>query len=365
MRRALFVGEVEWQLILTAVFSTLLLAWLVARFARRLTAGAFLALLGPTPVPGSALLRGPLRVVFFTTLALVSALLLFPALDWAGVRPLIGSDGHGIANWLLGPGLRIVLIALVAYTATRATDLLVRRFELEVSRGTTVDELERATRAHTLGAVARKTVSGLIVGIAGVMVLNEIGVNVAPVLTGAGIAGVALGFGSQTLVRDFLSGFFLIWEDQVRVGDGVAINGTDGLVEQLNLRTITLRDAMGTVHVFPNGAINALANHSRDYSHYVIDLNIPYEEDPDRVSEVVREVDRDLRSDPTFEPQILEPVEILGIAAFADWWMQLRIRIKTVPAKQDAVGREFRKRLRTALNRHGIEVPYPAVRPRL
>jgi moderate conductance mechanosensitive channel len=364
MGRALIEGEVEWQLILTALFSTLLLAWLVARCARRLTAGAFLGLLGPTLAPGSALVRGPLRVVFFTTLALVSALLLFPALDWAGLHPLIGSDGLEIANWFLGPGLRIVVIALVAYTATRATNLLVRRFELEVSKGATVDKLERARRAHTLGTVVRNAVNGLILGTAAVMVLNEIGVNVAPVLTGAGIAGVALGLGSQTLVRDFLSGFFLIWEDQVRVGDGVAINGTDGRVEQLNLRTISVRDAMGTVHVFPNGAINTLANHSRDYSHYVIDLNIPYDEDPDRVSEVVREVDRDLRGDPTLEPQILEPVEILGIAAFADWWMQLRIRIKTVPGKQGAIGREFRKRLRKALDRHRIEVPYPAVRPR-
>ena len=303
-------------------------------------------------------------MVFVTTLALVSAILLFPALDVAGIRPLVGHDYLETADWLLGSGLRVALIALVAYALRRAADMVVRRFERAASQLTMLDEREHARRAHTLGTVVRKTADILIVGTAAVMILNEMGVNVAPVLTGAGIAGVALGLGAQTLVRDFLGGFFLILEDQVRVGDGVAINGTDGRVEQLNLRTIVVRDAMGTLHVFPNGAIATLANHSRDYSHYVIDLNVSYDDDVDRVSDVVREVDRDLRSDPTYEPFLLEPAEILGVVAFADWSMTLRIRVKTLPAKETIVGREFRKRLRKALKHHGIEVPYPSLRPR-
>ena len=121
---------------------------------------------------------------------------------------------------------------------------------------------------------------------------------------------------------------------------------TNGLVEQLNLRTIVLRDIRGTVHVFPNGDINTLANHSKDFSRYIIDLNISYDEDPDRVSDVAREVDRDLRNDPKFEPFILEPIEFLGVVAFTDWSMQLRIRMTTVAQQQWLVGREFRKRLR-------------------
>jgi small-conductance mechanosensitive channel len=204
----------------------------------------------------------------------------------------------------------------------------------------------------------------LIVGVATVTVLYELGVNVAPVLTGAGIAGIAVGFGAQWLIKDLLSGFCLILEDQVRVGDDATINGTDGLVEQINLRTIVLRDVRGTVHVFANGAITTLANQSKDFSHYVIDLNISYKEDPDRVSEIVREVDRDLRKNPEFGAIMLEPAQIHGVVGFADWSMQLRIRLKTVPQQQWKVGREFRKRLRKALNRHGVAVPYPALRAR-
>jgi len=359
-----FGGPIDWQLILIALLSTLLLAWLAARYARRFAAAGFRGLNGAALLSGSHQARGPLRVVFVTTLALVSALLVFPALDVAGLRPQVGHDYVETADWLFESGLRVVLIALVAYALRRAADMVVRRFERAVSEHTAPDERGPTRRVHTLGTVVRKTADTVIVGTALVMILYELGVNVAPVLTGAGIAGVALGLGAQTLVRDFLGGFFLILEDQVRVGDGVAINGTDGRVEQLNLRTIVLRDAMGTLHVFPNGAINTLANHSRDYSHYVIDLNISYDDDVDRVSDVVREVDRDIRSDATYEPFLLEPAEILGVVAFADWSMTLRIRIKTVPAKETTVGREFRKRLRKALKHRGIDVPYPALRPR-
>jgi small conductance mechanosensitive channel len=350
------------QLVLVALFSTLLLAWLVAALARRFAAKAFRAAIGNALFPTSPALRGPLRVIFFTTLALAAALLLFPALDLAGLRPLIGRDWEQVVEWLLGAGLRIVLIVLVAYALRRALDMLIQRFEfLAVNRPTGHDE-ERAKRAHTVGHVIDTTLTGLIVGSAGLMVLNELGVNVAPLLTGAGIAGLTIGFGAQALVRDFLSGFFLILEDQVRVGDMAAINGTGGMVEQLNLRTIVLRDAKGTVHVIPNGAITTLANQSKEFSRYVIDLNIAYDEDPDRVAEIVREVDREIRTDPSFRSHILGPVEILGITEFSDWSMLLKVQIETAPLKQWMVGREFRKRLRKALNRDGIAVPYPALR---
>ena len=163
----------------------------------------------------------------------------------------------------------------------------------------------------------------------------------APLLTGAGIAGIAIGFGAQTLVRDVLSGFFLILEDQVRVGDFAAINGTGRAVEQLNLRTIVLRDVQGTVHVFPNGAINTLANQSKDFSRYIIDLNISYDEDPDRVSDIAREVDRELeeRSDAS-NLYILEPIQILGVDGILRMVDAAEDPIKTVPRK--AVARRAR-----------------------
>jgi small conductance mechanosensitive channel len=191
------------------------------------------------------------------------------------------------------------------------------------------------------------------------MVLREFHLDIAPVLTGAGIAGLAVGFGAQTLVRDIISGFFLILEDQVRVGDVAAINGTGGLVEEINLRTIVLRDFEGTVHVFPNGSINTLANRSKDFSYYVIDLGISYREDPDRVAAVVSEVGAMLQADAHYGPSILAPVEIIGLDAFADWSMTLKVRIKTMPLKQWEVGRELRKRIKKAFDAHGIEIPFP------
>src|SRR5262249_25119301 len=149
----------------------------------------------------------------------------------------------------------------------RMTALLVSRFEHEMGLGTSLDALERAKRARTLGSVVQNVISVLVIGIGTLMILKEFQVDIAPVLTGAGIVGLAVGFGAQTLVRDIISGFFLILENQVRVGDSAAINGTGGLVEAINLRTIVLRDLEGTVHVFPNGAITTLANRSKDYSY--------------------------------------------------------------------------------------------------
>jgi moderate conductance mechanosensitive channel len=357
-----FVNPVDWQALLLALLPTLALAWLSALTARRVAASTMYSIIGDAIPSSSPLVRTPLRLVSVVTFILVAALLLFPALELTGVRPRVSGSLRETATWLRGSGLHILLIVVFAYALCRAVGLLVTRFEKELKAGVRLNSREHAKRARTIGLVVNRMATVLIVGFATLTVLYELGVNVAPLLTGAGIAGVALGFGAQWLVKDLLSGFCLILEDQVRVGDDATINGTDGLVEQINLRTIVLRDVRGTVHVFSNGAITTLANLSKDFSHYVIDLNISYKEDPDRVSEVVREVDRDIRRDPEFAPLMLEPTQIHGVVGFAEWSMQLRVRLKTVPQQQWKVGREFRKRLRKALNRHGVAVPYPALR---
>ena len=173
-------------------------------------------------------------------------------------------------------------------------------------------------------------------------------------LTGAGIAGVALGFGAQWLVRDVIAGFFLILENQVRVGDVAAINGVGGVVEAINLRTIVLRDAEGAVHVFPNGAINTLANRTKDFSFYVIDVNVLYDQDVDRVIEVLRATGQELEQDPAYRDLILAPLEIYGVDAFLDTKLTVKIRIKTVPLKQWDVGRELRRRILRALEQNHI-----------
>jgi small conductance mechanosensitive channel len=355
----LFEGHVNWQPVLLALLPTLLLAWLAARMARRAAKAAFVAVVGNSLTTASPLVRGPLRLVGVAVFVLVAALLLFPAFELAGLRPRTGVQGRALASWLFGSGLRVLLISLFAYALIRASGLVIKRFEYELTTGSGLDALERAKRAKTLGALLSRVATIAITAIAILMILRELRIDIAPVLTGAGIAGLAVGFGAQTLVRDIISGFFLILEDQVRVGDVAAINGVGGLVEEINLRTIVLRDQEGTVHVFPNGAINTLANRSKDFSYYVIELGISYREDPDRVVTVLKQVGSDLQKDPAFGPFILEPLEVLGVDAFADWSVTLKLRIKTVPLKQWEVGRELRKRIKKAFDRHQIEIPFP------
>ena len=357
--KRIFVGPVEWPLVAIAVIAVSAIAWLSARTAKRAVAAAIRAVLGDTLVESSPLVRGPLRFVGIATFVLVFGVLLFPAFEVVGLQPRTGVHLSTLAAWTFASGLRILLIFILAYALVRTVGLLVKRFEHELNRGTGLDALERAKRARTLGSVVYKGASVLIVAVAVVMVMKELHLDIGPVLTSAGIAGVALGFGAQWLVRDIISGFFLILEDQVRVGDVAAINGVGGLVEELNLRTIVLRDIEGTVHVFPNGAINTLANKSKDFSYYVMDLGVSYREDPDRVTVVLHRIGQELQSDPSFGSFILAPIEVLGIDAFTDWALQLKVRIKTVPLKQWDVGRELRRRIKKTFDAEGIEIPFP------
>jgi moderate conductance mechanosensitive channel len=191
------------------------------------------------------------------------------------------------------------------------------------------------------------------------MVLVELDVDIMPALTGAGIAGIAIGFGAQTLVRDVISGFFIILEDQVRVGDSAVVNGQGGLVEEVNLRTIVLRDEQGTVHVVPNGEIKTLANMSKDFAYYVVTVGVSYEDDPETVVAAMKEAGAALEADPEFQPHILAPLEVYGVDSFENDRMIVKGRIKTVPQKQWLVGRELRKRIARVFRERGIEVPIP------
>jgi small conductance mechanosensitive channel len=357
--RGLFVGPAQWQLVATALIPVLVIAWLAARLAKRAAAAGIRALLQDTLVVSSPLVRGPLRLVGAATFVLLTAVLLFPAFELVGLQPRAGIHLQTVAAWSFASGLRVILIVIIAYALVRTVGLVVRRFEHELNRGTGLDALERVKRARTLGAVVNKAGTALIVGIATLMVLRELRVDIAPVLTGAGIVGLAVGFGAQTLVRDIISGFFLILEDQVRVGDVAAINGTGGLVEELNLRTIVLRDIEGTVHVFPNGSITTLANRSKDFSYYVIDLPVSYRDDVDRVVALLREIGAAMQNDSAYGPFILEPIEVLGVDAFAEKWLLLKVRIKTMPLKQWDVGRELRKRIKKAFDAEGIAMIFP------
>ena len=352
-------GAVEWQVVVAAVAPTLVLAWLGAQMAKRLARTAIRAIVNDTVDANSPLVRGPLRIVALAVFILLVALILFPAFELAGLRPRAGVGLQSVGLWVLYSGWKVLLIALFAYGLVRATALLVSRFEHELNQGTTLDALERAKRARTLGSVISKVTTVVVSTVAFLMALGELGIDVTPVLTGAGIVGLAVGFGAQTLVRDIISGFFIILEDQVRVGDVAMINGTGGLVEAINLRTIVLRDNEGVVHIFPNGGIQTLANRTKDHSFYVIDLDISYHEDVDRVSAMLREIAEEMRAEDAYGPFILAPLEIMGVDAFREWSMVLKMRIKTVPLKQWDVGREFRRRIRKRFEEAGIRTPFP------
>ena len=211
------------------------------------------------------------------------------------------------------------------------------------------------TLAGILHTISRFVVWAIVI----VITLDQVGVNVGPILAGAGIAGLALGFGAQNLVRDVISGFFMILEDQVRVGDVAIINGTGGLVEAITFRTIVLRDLSGVVHVFPNGTISTLSNMTKGWSAYVIDVGVAYKEDTDRVVEVMKQVGRELKEDPEFGPNMVDDIEVFGVDNFGDSEVTIKARLKTRPIQQWNIGREYRRRLKKAFDAQGIEIPFP------
>jgi small conductance mechanosensitive channel len=256
--------------------------------------------------------------------------------------------------------LRIILILAAAYVAARFLRAGVERLEALLIRAASGGDksLDSAgKRIRTLTGVIWTISFGLIWFIAVLLALGEIGLDLGPILAGAGIVGLAVGFGAQHLVRDLVTGFFLILENQIRVGDAAIINGTSGMVEAITFRTIVLRDVSGTVHIFPNGTINTLGNMSRDWSAYIIDLTIGFKEDSDHVMEIMRAVAEQLRAEARYAAVLLEPLEIFGVETFTDTGAIIRARFKTLPSQQNEVGREYRRRLLKELERAGIDLP--------
>ncbi|HVC00280.1 MAG TPA: mechanosensitive ion channel family protein [Candidatus Dormibacteraeota bacterium] len=260
-------------------------------------------------------------------------------------------------------GIRIAIILAGAYLLNRALRALFAKSQQRIAqrmaelRGGMDPELKK--RATTLGAIARKTIGVIIWIIALIMALREAGFDVTPILAGAGVAGVAVGFGAQHLVRDVIAGAFLLLENQIRVNDVAVINGTGGLVEQINLRTTVLRGMDGTVYIFPNGSIQTLGNMTHGFSYYVFDLGVAYKEDTDRVSEVLKGIADELMKEEKFTKLILAPLEILGVDKFADSAVIIKARIKTVPIQQWMVGREMNRRIKKKFDELGIEIPFP------
>lgn len=359
MMSRLFTNSPGWQPLALSISAVLVISWLSARLVRRVVARVLHAVVRDTVLPQSRQINGALRLLGALTFVLVFSILIFPAFELAGLKPRAGVHLETLTAWAFDSGLRILLIAGVAFALIRMVTIAVSRFENDISYGTGLDALERAKRARTLGSVITNIATVVVLSIAVLMILQELRIDISPALTGAGIVGVALGFGSQNLVKDWIGGFFLILENQVRVGDVVAINGTGGLVESINLRTTVLRDEEGTVFIFPNGTINTLANRSMQYSYYVVSLPLAYGVDTDRVTAVLKEIADGMQKDDAFAPFILEPLDVIGVDAFEPNAVRLKVRIKTAPLRQWYVGREFRRRIYKDLLKGGVELWAP------
>lgn len=268
-----------------------------------------------------------------------------------------------VFDWIVTSGARILIIAVGAYVLIRIVNGAIGRFERIVAGRSAgyVSAVETEKRVRTLTALLRSIVFVLVLGVAVVMVLKELGMDIAPIIAGAGILGLAVSFGAQNLVRDIISGFFIIFEDQVRVGDAAVINGKSGTVEEIKFRTIAIRDLDGTLHIFPNGSITQLSNQSRGWSKYIVDVRVAYGENLDYAIETLRGIGEGLSGDKRFESLILEPLDVVGVDSFGPSEVVIRCLLKTLPQKQWGAGRELRKRIVSGFIDKGIEIPYQNV----
>jgi len=256
-------------------------------------------------------------------------------------------------------GVRIVLILIAAGVLQGIASRLIRTFRAFLERRRGADQ---QSRVQTLGRVFRYVAAVVIWLVGGMLVLGELGISVAPVLATAGVAGIAVGFGAQSLIKDYFNGFFLLLEDQLRQGDVVDLSGQGGVVEEVTLRYVRLRNFDGHVIFVPNGEIKIVKNLTRDFAQAVIEVGVAYREDMDEALSVMREIGQQMRADPVFGPKIAADTEIIGVENWADSAVTIRCRLKVVPPiEQWSVRREFLKRLKKAYDERGIEIPFPHV----
>jgi moderate conductance mechanosensitive channel len=253
--------------------------------------------------------------------------------------------------------LRIVVILAIAWGMLALSRKLIPMLRRKLQAQT--DDPEQLNRLDTLGRVFRYAAAVLITLVTGMLVLSEIGISIAPILASAGVIGIAVGFGAQSLIKDYFNGFFLLIENQLHQGDVVEVGGKGGLVEEITLRYIRLRDYEGTVHFVPNGSVSTVSNRSRGFAFALVDIGVAYREDVDEVFAVIREVAAAMRADASLGPLILDELDLAGVEAWADSALMIRFRIKVRPLQQWTVKRAFLRRLKQAFDRHGIEIPYP------
>jgi len=282
--------------------------------------------------------------------------------DWATT---FGHWWEKAVEWTILHGIKILVILILAYLLGKLVRIIIMRLTGEVKeriRGDDTKKVEAEKRAQTLGVILSVAARVLIWTVAILMVLNEAGFNITTLLAGAGIAGLAIGFGAQSVVRDILAGLFILVEDQYRVGDIVKVNKDyGGLVEKITLRTTWLRDLQGNLHIIPNGEINAVSNYTHEWTRVVLDFGIAYKEDIDTAASLIKEAAMEMYGDPAWAEKFMEEPQVLGVEEWADSAIVIRMLAKTRPDDQWSVARELRRRVKYIFDKHEIEIPFPHV----
>jgi moderate conductance mechanosensitive channel len=271
----------------------------------------------------------------------------------------VRNDVTDLLLWLRTSGLRILLVVAGSLLLARFLRVLADRIPRLVARGEALTVTEAEKRAHTMAGLLRTVGITILVVIALLMVLREFGLDITPLIAGAGVVGLAIGLGAQSLIRDVIAGFFILLEDQYHVGDVIQAAGVSGQVEQMTMRVTVVRDLQGTAHFIPNGEIKVASNLTKEWSRAVIEVGVGYEEDVDRVIALLAELCRIFAADPAFGKLVLEPPQVTGVEAFAESQVTIRLIAKTLPLKQWEVARELRRRIKARFDHEGVQIPYP------
>lgn len=342
--------------VLVITLAVLLAARWLAALARQVVSSAGDALLGGEDSPPELRRRTDRYVRGASTLVawVVWALALLVVVDAWGVPSL---------EWLASTGGRelggrVLTIVVVVVTGLLASEIAGGLVETTLRRQGAVGTAQSA-RVMTLLPLLRNLIRVLIGVVVLMVALAELGVNIAPLIAGAGVVGLAIGFGAQSLVQDLITGFFILLEDSIAVGDFVEVGAHSGTVERLSIRTVRLRDLSGNVHVVPFSQFSTVLNYTKEFAHAVIDIGVAYREDTDEVTAVLQDVGAALAEDSDYGTSILEPMEVFGVNAFADSAVEIRVRFKCAPGHQWRVKREFLRRVKQAFDQRGIEIPFP------
>jgi len=254
--------------------------------------------------------------------------------------------------------LRIFVIVGVAYFLNRLSKQLIVKLRDKLN-ARSADNIEEIKRLNTLSMVLRYIVTTVILAITIVEILHELGISIAPVLAAAGVVGLAVGFGAQSLVKDYFNGFFLLLENQIRKDDVVEIANKSGLVEEITLRYIKMRDYEGNVHYVPNGQITTVTNRSRDFAYAVMDIRVGYDENIAKVMQIMHEVGSSILQDAQLQDKVLDKLDIAGVDNLAESAVIIRCRMKVRPLEQWTIKREYLKRIKNAFDAQQIEIPFP------